>query len=64
MENRVITANQGKVFRRISDGIIMGKVISLGYTFYLNWKKLEEPLQELPEHFEEIDEPVRREVSH
>ena len=59
MEDRIIKASEGKVFRRISDGFIFGKEIHLGYTYYLNGKKLEEPLLELPEHFEEIDEPVR-----
>ena len=58
MENKVIKANEGKVFRRISDGFIFGKEINLGYTYYLGGKKLEEPLLELPEHFEEIDESI------
>ena len=58
MENRIIKASEGKVFRRISDGFIFGKEINLGYTHYLVGKKLEKPLLELPEHFEEIDEPV------
>ena len=59
MEDRIIKASEGKVFRRISDGFIFGKEINLGYTYYLGGKKLEEPLLELPEHFEEIDEPVK-----
>ena len=58
MEERIIKASEGKVFRRLSDGFIFGKEINLGYTDYLGGKKLEEPLSELPEHFEEIDEPV------
>lgn len=58
MENRIIKASEGKIFRRISDGVVFGKEISLGYTYYLNGKKLDEPLLELPEHFEEIDESV------
>ena len=58
MEERIIKASEGKVFRRISDGFIFGKEINLGYTHYLGGRKLEEPLLELPEHFEEIDEPV------
>lgn len=58
MEERIIKAGEGKVFRRISDGFIFGKEINLGYTHYIGGKKLEEPLLELPEHFEEIDEPV------
>ena len=58
MKERMIKASEGKVFRRISDGFIFGKEINLGYTYYLGGKKLEEPLLELPEHFEEINEPV------
>lgn len=61
MENKIIKASEGKVFRRISDGVIFGKEINLGYTYYLNGKKLDKPLLELPEHFEEIDEPVTEE---
>lgn len=64
MEERIIKAGEGKVFRRISDGFIFGKEINLGYTHYIGGKKLEEPLLELPEHFEEIDEPVREEVEY
>lgn len=59
MENKIIKVSEGKVFRRISDGFIFGNEINLGYTYYISGKKLEEPLLELPEHFEEIDEPVR-----
>ena len=58
MEKRVIKASEGKVFRRISDGFVFGNEINLGYTYYLNGEKLDEPLLELPEHFEEIDEPT------
>lgn len=62
MEERIIKASEGKVFRRISDGFIFGKEINLGYTHYIGGKKLEEPLLELPEHFEEIDELVREDI--
>lgn len=62
MEERIIKASEGKVFRRISDGFIFGKEINLGYTHYIGGEKLEEPLLELPEHFEEIDEPVREDI--
>ena len=58
MEERIIKASEGKVFRRKSNGFIFGKEINLGYTHYIGGEKLEEPLLELPEHFEEIDEPV------
>lgn len=53
--NRHIIADEGKVFRRKSDGHIFGEEIFLRYTWYLGGKKLEEPLLELPEHFEEIN---------
>ena len=62
MEDKIIKASEGKVFRRISDGFIFGKEIHLGYVYYLSGKKLEEPLLELPEHFEEIDEPVMEDI--
>ena len=62
MEDRIMVASEGKVFRRISDGFIFGKEIHLGYTHYIGGKKLTEPLLELPEHFEEIDEPVREDI--
>ena len=52
-----IIAREGKVFRRISDGYVYGNIIYLGYTYYLGGEKLEKPLLEIPEHFEEIDEP-------
>lgn len=58
LNSRHITAEEGKVFRRISDQIIFGKEIYLGYTYYLNGEKLEVPLWELPEHYEEIDEVI------
>lgn len=64
MENKIIKAQEEKVFRRISDGFIFGNEVSLGYTYYLGGKKLEEPLLELPEHFEEIDEPVMKFPEH
>lgn len=57
IEETHITAEEGKVFRRISDGFIYGNEIHLGYTHYLNGELLDEPLLELPEHFEEVEEP-------
>ncbi len=60
MRNKII-AQEGKIFRRKSDNMIFGKEINLGYTYYINGQKLDKPLLELPEHFEEIDEPIRHE---
>ena len=59
---KIIIAQEGKIFRRKSDGVIFGKEISLGYTYYINGQKLDKPLLELPEHFEEIDEPIEQEL--
>jgi hypothetical protein len=58
MESKIIKASEGKIFRRISDGFVFGKEINLGYAHYINGEKLEKPLLELPEHFEEIDELI------
>lgn len=56
LNNKHITAEEGKVFRRISDNQLFGSEIYLGYTYYLGGEALAEPLLELPEHFEEIDD--------
>ena len=64
LNNNHITAEEGKVFRRISDSQLFGNEIYLGYTYYLSGEKLEEPLLELPEHYEEIDDtPLEDEVT-
>lgn len=52
-----IIAEPGKVFRRISDKQLFGEEIYLGYTYYLHNERLDEPLLEIPEYFEEIDIP-------
>lgn len=52
-----ISADSGKIFLRISDNQVFGSEIYLGYTYYLDGKKLDVPLLELPEHFTEVDEP-------
>ena len=56
IEDNVITSEEGKVLQRISDEMIFGKEIYLGYTYYLGGELLSEPLYELPEHYQEIDE--------
>lgn len=60
-DNHMI-AEEGKVLRRISDGWVAGNEIYLGYTYYLNGELLEEPLLELPEHYEEVDEALIEET--
>lgn len=44
IENNHIKASEGKLLRRKSDGYIAGSEIYLGYTYYLNGRKLGEPL--------------------
>ena len=62
LNNNHITAEEGKVLRRISDGQLFGNEIYLGYAYYLSGEKLEEPLLELPEHYEEIDDPAEETI--
>ena len=49
-------ADEGKVFKRISDALIFGNEVYLGYTYYINGQKLTEPKLEVIEDFEEVDE--------
>ena len=56
VNKNVIIAEDGKVLQRISDEMIFGKELHLGYTYYLGGELLDEPLYELPEHYQEIDE--------
>lgn len=63
MEHITITASEGKVWRRKSDGLMAGREVTLGYTYYIGGEKLEKPLWELPEHYEEVDEPVEEEIA-
>lgn len=62
LNNRHVIADEGKVLCRISDGWVAGKEIFLGYTYRIGGELLDEPLLELPEHYEEIDAPVEDEV--
>ena len=55
-------ADEGKVFKRKSDGFIFGNEIYLGYTYYLNSKKLPEPKLEFIEDFEEVEDIYNKEV--
>ena len=60
MENeiKVITADEGKIFRRIADGQIYSKTISLGYSYYIGGVKLAEPHLDTPEDFEQVDKII------
>lgn len=58
MEHKTIYAGLGKTLKRISDGMDFGSEITLGYTYYIDGKKLDEPLWELPEHYEKSEIPL------
>ena len=51
-QGRIITADEGKTFRHIHDGFVMGNVIYLGIDYSLS----PECREDLPEYYEEIDE--------
>lgn len=50
-------ADEGKIFKRIADGLEYGEEIFLGYTYYINGQKLPQPKLEVIEDFEEVDKP-------
>ena len=54
---KTIKAKEGKVFRRIVDKVLFGNEVNLGYVHHLHGVVLKIPVMELPEHFEEIDNP-------
>jgi len=47
-----ITADTGKVFRRIHDGFVMGAEIHLGHDYSTGVKRID-----MPEYYEQIDVP-------
>lgn len=58
MEHKKIYAGLGKTFIRKSDGFDRGCEITLGYAHYIGGKKLDNPLWELPEHYERVEIPL------
>lgn len=50
-------ADEGKVFRRIVSGEIIGDEIWLGYTHYIGGVLQDPPHLDVPEDFEEVDAP-------
>ncbi len=56
IDGNVIRADEGKTLRRISDKMIMGDSVILGYIYYLNGEKLENPHLETVEDYEELSE--------
>lgn len=50
-------ADNGKVFKRISDDVIFGNELYLGYTYYINNVLQDPPHLETIDEYVEIDEP-------
>lgn len=55
-EGNHIIADEGKVFKRISSGEIMGNELYLGYSYYIGGVLQDLPHLDVPEDFEEIDD--------
>jgi len=49
---KIITADEGNVFRRNHDGVIFGETIYLGYDYSTGECRID-----LPEYYEQIPEP-------
>ena len=57
IEGNHIIAEEGKTFRRKGTEDIFGHEIYLGKSYYISGVKLETPHTDIPEDFEEIDDP-------
>jgi|WetSurMetagenome_2_1015567.scaffolds.fasta_scaffold162805_2 hypothetical protein len=57
----IMTADTGKVFRRITDQMVYSNEINLGYTYYIGGVLQNPPHQDVASDFEEIDAPVETE---
>lgn len=53
----VLEAKEGYMFRRISDGVLRTSPMQLGKEHYIGGVRLAQPIDELPEHYEEIPIP-------
>lgn len=53
-----IIADEGKIFRRRGTNDIYGRVIHLGYTYYIDGVLQDPPHLDVPEDFEEINDPA------
>ena len=55
INGNVLTADEGKVFRRKADKMVYGDKVVLGYTHYIGGEKLKEPHLDTAEDFEETE---------
>ena len=63
IEGNHIIADEGKVFRRIGTEDIYGNEIYLGYSYYIGGVLQDPPHKDIPEDFEEIDDPGEEEIN-
>lgn len=59
LEGNHLTADNGKILRRKGTEEIFGEEIWLGYSHYIDGVKLAEPHLDVPDDFEEIDDPEK-----
>ena len=57
IETYQLTADEGKVLKRVDEDNSYTSSVILGYVYYKNGEKLAEPYFEKPEDYEEVDEP-------
>lgn len=57
VQENSISASAGMLLKRKADGLVCGSKVYLGMTYYMGDVKLEEPIQEVPEHYEEVPDP-------
>lgn len=56
IEGKLIKADEGKYLQRISDGVIFGTELTLGYTHYINGVKCTPPIQEKATDYIDVTE--------
>ena len=56
-EIKTITAKEGKVYRRLTDGMIFGNQLTLGYDYSLGFKRRDKEI-----FYEQIPEPKEEEM--
>lgn len=54
---KTLTASAGRVLRRKEDGTIYGSRVTIGYSWYINGKRLDTPHADVPGDFEDADDP-------
>ena len=55
--NIILKAKDGYMLRRKSDGFLRTSPMQLGKEYYIGGVRLAQPIDELPEHYEQIPIP-------